>query len=135
MSISKTLLAGVAGTLLLGGVAAANEPVELTTTELDGVTAGAFNIGALTFTSFGEFAGGRFLNDQRTFVDANERTTLKTVNPLRFSGSTRVGGGARTSGLGFSDPFVALDGFPGSFLFGGGAVDGSVGVPEVPPAP
>jgi len=42
MSITKTLLAGVAGTVLAGGMAAASEPMKLSQSELDQVTAGIF---------------------------------------------------------------------------------------------
>lgn len=40
MSITKTLLAGVAGTVLVGSGALASEPLKLTETQMDDVTAG-----------------------------------------------------------------------------------------------
>jgi hypothetical protein len=40
MSITKTLLAGVAGTVLVGSGALASEPVQLSDTQMDNVTAG-----------------------------------------------------------------------------------------------
>ena len=42
MSITKTLLAGAAGTVLASGMAAASEPMKLSQSELDQVTAGFF---------------------------------------------------------------------------------------------
>jgi hypothetical protein len=43
MSITKTLLAGAAGTVLASGMAAASEPMKLSHSELDQVSAGFFN--------------------------------------------------------------------------------------------
>ena len=54
MSMKRSLLAGVAGAALLGGVAMADQPMQLTDSEMDAVTAGFLsNISGSLFLNAG----------------------------------------------------------------------------------
>jgi hypothetical protein len=131
MSITKTLLAGVAGAVLMGGVAAASEPVKLTPTQLDDVTAGGFEVGAGTFSSIG-FGLGFFNSDQKSTAEGSEKVTVATFSPLRFSSSSQGTASASTKGDGFSEPAGFLLGIIGDFQLGGGFAQVFVGAPLPP---
>ena len=70
MSITKTLLAGVAGTVLLSAGAMAAEPLKLTDAQLDDVTAGSGQSDSFFADTIG-FGFGLF--EFRGFADAKVR--------------------------------------------------------------
>jgi hypothetical protein len=80
MSITKTLLAGVAGTVLVGTGAMAAEPLKLTDNQMDDVTAGLSAIGI-----FGDvlFSGlGSFYGEGSADVAAKETVEIKNTPPF-----------------------------------------------------
>lgn len=70
MSIKHSLLAGVAGALLAGGAMAA-EPLTLTDTQLDEVSAGLFVVGGLALVGPFQSLGAQSL----TFTDLSQSAT------------------------------------------------------------
>lgn len=79
MSIKKTLLAGVAGTLLAGGAMAA-EPVKLTDSQMDDVSAGLSLTLALGLTT-------GFTAANSTLFEVNELSTTATDEQVGFDGT------------------------------------------------
>jgi hypothetical protein len=82
MSITKTLLAGVAGTVLVGSGAMAGEPLKLNETQMDNVTAGfvfssAFASDVLAFTTVG--SASRTAN---VFTRADESLQVRPTPPI-----------------------------------------------------
>ena len=57
MSITKTLLAGVAGTVLVGSGAMASEPLKLTDSQMDNVSAGVLSQATAPFVILNSFFG------------------------------------------------------------------------------
>ena len=69
MSITKTLLAGVAGTVLVGSGAMASEPLKLTDSQMDNVSAG------VVFSR----ADAPFVILNSVFGEATATTTVRTT--------------------------------------------------------
>ena len=114
MSITKTLLAGVAGTVLASGMAAASEPVQLSTTELDQVTAGFFESRVDGLPSNLQGLTGSF--KQTAFTSGRETTTVNS--PISFSSkvATNATGTSSGEGTGGLVGFILVE---GQFIFGG----------------
>lgn len=94
MSITKILLAGVAGTVLASGAAAAGEPMKLSATELDQVTAGLFDSFARGYAS--DVQGLTGSSNQEVF--ANGRETNLINGPTRFRASVAANSGGTSTG-------------------------------------
>lgn len=80
MSITKTLLAGVAGTVLVGSAAMAAEPLKLTDNQMDDVTAGVLAsglFGDVIFTGLGSFS-----SSGKTDVSATETIKVNNTPPI-----------------------------------------------------
>lgn len=122
MSITKTLLAGAAGTVLASGMAAAGEPMKLSTTEMDQVTAGRYSSEAFTYPSL--LAGFRGTINDKVAVSGSdtfdERTGGREV-------SARGSGESSSTGRGFFIPGTrfGLDAFVFGGLYGEGVADAS----------
>ena len=82
MSITKTLLAGVAGTVLVGSGALASEPVQLTETQMDDVTAGFIFSRAIAgdVTAFSTL--GNATRTANVFTRADESLTVRPTEPI-----------------------------------------------------
>jgi hypothetical protein len=118
MSITKTLLAGVAGTVLASGMADAGEPVKLSTAELDQVTAGFFQSTVEGLPSFLQGLTGSF--EQTAFVNGRETTSV--YSPTNFSSKVATNAVGTSEGQGTGGLFsiggeVGLA--EGQFIFGG----------------
>ena len=118
MSITKTLLAGVAGTVLASGMAAAGEPVKLSTAELDQVTAGFFFSEAAGFPSALQGLTGSF---KQTVLASGQETT-SVYSATNFSSKVETSAIGTSEGVGTGGLF-ALGGevglAEGQFIFGG----------------
>jgi hypothetical protein len=108
MSITKTLLAGVAGTVLVGSGAFAGEPVQLSDTQMDDVTAGVF-----AYAEFSDVIGftllGRVRSEGSFFTEATEEVEVGG-SPFAFSLVERANARASvrasfTGGGGVATPF------------------------------
>jgi|GEM_PF-1516471 len=104
MSITKTLLAGVAGTLL-AGTAMAAEPMQLSDAQMDQVAAGITLVGGISL--IGPFDAVNFQNlqftelsqtattDQVAITPGSVQTLFQTQSAAGLSGSVmNTGGGA-----------------------------------------
>jgi hypothetical protein len=111
MSITKTLLAGVAGTVLASGMAVAGEPMKLSTTEMDQVTAGFFSASAFGFPSQVQGLTGSF--NQSLFAGGSETNTINSLTNFSAKVSANAGGTSSGEATGFF-PFVEYQ-----FIFGG----------------
>ena len=124
MSITKTLLAGVAGTLFAGAAMAA-EPVQLTDAQLDDVAAGITLVGAISL--IGPFDAVNFQNLQ--FVELSQTATVDQVAVTQTSVQSlfQTQSAAGLTGL------VQNTGGGGVFLSGGSvAVGFSLTTPDFP---
>jgi len=109
MSITKTLLAGVAGTVLVGSGAMASEPLKLTDSQMDNVSAGlVISQAAAPFVVLNSFLGtASATTSVATFADESiiVRPTGLQVAIKEFgtasstlAGSFNGGGGIATLG-------------------------------------
>lgn len=118
MSITKTLLAGVAGTVLASGMAAAGEPVKLSTAEMDQVTAGFFEARADGLPSALLGLTGSF--KQTTFASGRETTSVNS--PINFTSKVAANASGTSTGEG-TGGIQVIAGQPilvsGAFIFGG----------------
>lgn len=111
MSITKTLLAGVAGTVLVGSGAMAAEPVKLSETQMDDVTAGVF-AGLATFGDFAFDGGGFTAFRGGADLDLKEEVEIRRGSGPLFelkqtgTASAFARGGAR--GTGFAEQREAV---------------------------
>ena len=82
MSITKTLLAGVAGTVLVGSGALASEPLKLSETQMDNVTAGF----VLSRAGISDIIGFTLLGTVRTSgivrTEAIEEIVVRQTPPI-----------------------------------------------------
>ena len=81
MSITKTLLAGVAGTVLVGSGALASEPLKLTETQMDDVTAGIVFSTAFAGDVIG-FGFGTVSRTANVFTSATESVVVRPTPPI-----------------------------------------------------
>jgi hypothetical protein len=110
MSLSKTLLTGAAAAALLGSAAMADEPVTLTDTQMDDVTAGFLFAFAGTGGYLADFAG------VYASADTSETSSVKQSESSKFSVGT---GGASGSGAASAEAKASIKGNFKTFLGGG----------------
>jgi len=124
MSITKTVLAGVAGTLL-AGTALAAEPMQLTDAQMDEVAAGITLVGAIALV--GPFDTVNFQNLQFTELSQTATVDQVSIVPTRVETLFQTQSAAGLSGL------VQNSGGGGVFLSGGSvAVGFSLTTPDFP---
>jgi hypothetical protein len=118
MSFNKTLLTGVAAAALLGSTAMADEPVALTDTQMDDVTAGFLFAFAGTGGFLTEFAG------LTADADVKEESSVTQSEAESFSIGT---GGASGSASASATAKASIKGnfkttFGGGSMFTGGTL-------------
>jgi hypothetical protein len=117
MSITKTLLASTAGAVLASGMAAAGEPMKLSATEMDQVTAGVFQAGAFAFPTNLQGVSGSF--SDTLFAGGRETTTINSLTNFSSFVSANAGGTSTGTGTGgivnLGEPVLV----EGLFIFGG----------------
>ena len=117
MSITKTLLAGAAGTVLASGAAVAGEPMKLSMAEMDQVTAGFFQTGTFAFPS--SLSGISGSDSASVFARGKDTTTINSLT--NFSGHVSANSGGTATGTGtagiaiFAGEPVLVEGL---FVFG-----------------
>jgi len=124
MSLKQTLLAGAAGVVLAGGTAMADEPMKLTDTQMDDVTAGF----TFAFGSTGGFASFFFSADDDGRADLDESSTTSTTDSasvvagsdgsVAASGSSTTDANAQISGNFRNTTLGEMSSF-GTLAFGG----------------
>lgn len=125
MSIKKTLLAGVAGTLLAGGAMAA-EPVKLTDSQMDDVAAGLSLTLGLGLTT-------GFTAANSTLFEVNELSTTATDEQVGFDGTVLSSSITTQAAAGTAWSQTSLSG-GGLFTMGPAlALGGNLSVDEVGP--
>ena len=115
MSITKTLLAGVAGTVLLSAGAMASEPVKLSDAQLDDVTAGL-----QAFAGFSDtipLGFGAFAFEASAFAETKDTADLPT-SPV--------------GGFDFKQEATAFAGLSAGFGPVNGFSLGGIGAPGIP---
>ena len=117
MSITKTLLAGAAGVALASGTAVADEPMKLSSTEMDQVTAGFFQAVAQAFPNNLQGVTSSFSED--VFASGREDTAINSLT--NFSSTVTANSGGTATGRGTAG-IEDIAGQPtlvgGTFVFG-----------------